>query len=257
MQAVGKEGTIVAAAYTSSFFRFKKNPNIVFSVDTPTTSGALSAALISAPGALRSLHPTNSCVAIGKNAQEILKDHDQNALSYCVLGKIIEKGGKHLMLGTLDLKNAPLGLHYAQEVMGITKTEPTVGLFQTYYLDNLGKRKLFTRWDVGGCSRGGYKMLGHLIVKEVINIGLVGNAPTALIDAKKSTDIAMGAIAKDSRAFICDDLKCLSCRGRWSVSGFKTPVFYLKKYVLHRFFSFAKVKIQLFGDSKSSQTKER
>lgn len=236
VQAVGKEGTIVAAAYTPTFFRFKKNSQIVFTTDSPSDVGALTTSILADPRALRSLHPSSSCVAIGHNAQEILHGHDQNSLSYSLLRKLIEYKGKHLMLGTLDRENAPLGLHYAQELMGITKREPTVGLFQTYYIDQSGHKKLFTRWDVGGCSRGGYKMLGHLITENAMTIGLIGNATSALIDAKRSTEIAMAALNNDSRAFICDNPNCLSCRGRWSVSGSGTPAFYVRKYFINKIF---------------------
>jgi aminoglycoside N3'-acetyltransferase len=236
LQAVGKEGTVVAAAYTRTFFRFKKNTEIIFTTDSPSNSGALSTALLADPRALRSLHPTSSCVAIGHNAQEIIHGHDQNSLCYSLLRKLIEYNGKHLMLGTLDRENAPLGLHYAQELMGITKTEPTVGLFQTYYIDQSGQRKLFTRWDVGGCSRGGYKMLGHLMTENAMTISLIGNAASALIDAKSATEIAMAALIIDRRAFICDNLNCLSCRGRWSVNGLATPAFYFRKYFANKIF---------------------
>jgi aminoglycoside 3-N-acetyltransferase len=233
---VGPNGTIVAAAYTPLFFRFRKDPNIVFIRDSPTTAGALPNALLVDPRAVRSKHPSNSCVAIGREADAILKAHDQNSLSYSVLGELAARKGKHLMLGTLDRKNAPLGLHYAQETLGITKREPAVGMFQTYYLDDSGQKKLYTKWDVGGCSRGGYKMFGHLLVNDAMATGVVGNAPSALIDAEKSIAIARSALALDRRAFICDDKWCLSCRGRWSVSGLATPSFYFRKYALRRLF---------------------
>jgi aminoglycoside 3-N-acetyltransferase len=235
-QAVGYEGTVVAAAYTPVFFRLRKDARVLFTLDASTTAGALPTALLSDPRSLRSHHPSNSCVAIGREAEEILRGHDQNSLSYSVLGQIVQRGGKHLMLGTMDRKNAPLGLHYAQELLGITKTEPTVGMFQTYYLDASGQPQLFTKWDVGGCSRGGYKMLGHLLLEGAMTLGRVGNAQTALIDAQKSTSIAQIALAADRRAFICDDPWCTSCRGRWSVSGLTTPAFYFKKFALRRLF---------------------
>jgi aminoglycoside 3-N-acetyltransferase len=235
-QAVGEQGTIVAAAYTPVFFRFKKDPRVLFSPDAPTTAGALPTALLSDPRSVRSRHPSNSCVAIGKEAMDILQAHDENSMCYSVLGQIVRRGGKHLMLGTIDRKNAPLGLHYAQELLGITKTEPTVGMFQSYYLDATDQRRLFTKWDVGGCSRGGYKMLGHLLLENAMTLGRVGNAPTALIDAEKSTSIAKIALSADRRAFICDDPWCLSCKGRWSVSGLSTPAFYFKKFALRRLF---------------------
>ena len=233
-QSVGAEGTIIVASYTPVFFRLKKDSRVVFGPQTASTSGALSNALLSDPRSKRSQHPTNSCVAIGRDAQEILCGHDQNSMSYSVLGEIAERGGKHLMLGTVDRMNAPLGFHYAQEILGITKTEPTVGMFQTYYHDASGQLQLFTKWDVGGCSRGGYKMLGALVLENAITLGQIGNAKTALIDVKKSTTIAQSALTSDRRAFICDDPWCTSCRGRWAVSGLATPYFFFKKFVLRR-----------------------
>lgn len=230
-RSVGPEGTIVAAAYTPLFFRFRKNPNIIFTTASPTTAGALSSALLNDSRAFRSKHPSNSCVAIGREAEEILHAHDQNSLSYSVLGEIVKRKGKHLMLGTLDRKNAPLGLHYAQESLGITKKEPTVGMFQTYYRDASGQQQIFTKWDAGGCSRGGYKMFGHLLVKNAMTLGVVGYSPSALIDAEKSVDIAKTALTSDRRAFICDDPSCISCRGRFSVAGLVAPVFYFTKFV--------------------------
>lgn len=235
-QAVGAQGTVIAAAYTPVFFRLRKDARVVFTHKTQTTAGALSTAMLRDPRSLRSLHPTNSCVAIGREAEDILRGHDHNSLCYSVLGQIVQRGGKHLMLGTVDRMNAPLGLHYAQELLGITKTEPSVGMFQTYYIDSLGQSQLFTKWDVGGCSRGGYKMLGHLLVENKMTLGRVGNAQTALIDAQKSTSIAQIALTADRRAFICDDPWCTSCRGRWSVSGLTTPAFYFKKFALRRLF---------------------
>lgn len=230
LQAVGPGGTIIAAAYTPVFFRFKRDHQIVFTSDSSTTAGALPNALLADPRSVRSAHPTNSCVAIGREAQEIMGMHNERSLSYSVLGEIVRRRGKHLMLGTLDRKNAPLGLHYGQELMGITKREPTVDLFQTYYIDALGQKQLFTRRDVGGCSSGGYKLLAHLLVEDAASFGLVGDAPSALIDAEKCTQIAVKAMTSDRRALICDDRWCISCRGRWSVSGVMTPLVYLRKF---------------------------
>ncbi len=237
-QAVGEQGTIIVAAYTPVFFRFKKDARVVFTPQAATTAGALSNALLRDVRSVRSRHPTNSCVGIGRDAEEILRRHDQNSLSYSVLGAVVERGGKHLMLGTVDRMNAPLGLHYAQELLGITKTEPTVGMFQSYHIDESGKQKLFTKWDVGGCSRGGYKLFGPLLVDDAISLGRVGQSQAALIDAKKSTSIAHSALAADRSAFVCDNPTCLSCRGRWTVSGMKTPTIYFLVLIRRLFRNF-------------------
>ena len=239
-QAVGEQGTIIVAAYTPVFFRFKKDARVVFTPHSATTAGALSNALLRDERSVRSCHPTNSCVGIGRDAKEILKGHDQNSLCYSVLGEVVKRGGKHLMLGTVDRMNAPLGLHYAQELLGITKTEPTVGMFQSYYLDESGQQKLFTKWNVGGCSRGGFKLFGHLLVDDAISLGRVGQSQAALIDAKKSTTIAHNALAADRSAFVCENLTCVSCRGRWTVSGIKTPILYFQVLIRRLYRNFNK-----------------
>ena len=101
-------------------------------------------------------------------------------------------------------------------------------MFQSYYIDESGQQKLFTKWNVGGCSRGGFKLFGHLLVNNAISLGRVGQSQAALIDAKKSTTIARNALAADRSAFVCDNPACLSCRGRWTVSGMKTPGIYFQ-----------------------------
>lgn len=234
MLAVGERGTIITVAYTKTFFRFNKNPNVVFTLSTPSESGSLPNAMLNHPKALRSKHPTNSYVAIGLKGQEILADHDHTSLSYSVIGKIIKNQGKHLMLGTIDKKNAPAGLHYAQELTGITKTEPSVGLRQTYYIDQSGQRDIFTRWDAGGCSGGGYKMYEYLVGENAVKFGLIGNSISALINVEKSLEIAISMIKKDRKAFICDDKNCRSCRGRFLDDGIKVVGFYFNKYFISK-----------------------
>ena len=45
-------------------------------------------------------------------------------MSYTPFKRIIELGGKNLMLGTINDDNAPMVMHYCQEQLGITKKRP-------------------------------------------------------------------------------------------------------------------------------------
>ena len=85
LEAVGPEGTIVSTTFTKKFLRFKKNKNIIFHKNSPTTSGAFAKAILSDPRSLRSNHPTNSYCAIGKDASFITEDHDENSLSFSLI----------------------------------------------------------------------------------------------------------------------------------------------------------------------------
>jgi aminoglycoside 3-N-acetyltransferase len=79
---VGDEGTIVIPSYTDFFYRFKKKSEIIFNQNVKSTSGNLSNHFLKHPKILRSNHPTNSLLAIGKNAEYILQNH--NLSSYNV-----------------------------------------------------------------------------------------------------------------------------------------------------------------------------
>ena len=230
-QAVGPSGTVIVVGYTPTFFRFKKNPTVIFDFQTPPTSGPLSKAFCQDPQVIRSKHPTCSYLGFGPQARTILAGHDEKSSSYSVIGKIIDLGGTNLMLGTVDKNNAPMAFHYAQEVLGHTKQHPLCGLFQTYYKSGENKIKTFTRWDCGGCSSGAYHLYGALTVDGAVTYGIVGNALSALIDGTKSFRIIKSAIARNRRLTMCDDLTCISCRGQWRNTGLNASSVYAKKII--------------------------
>ena len=111
---VGPTGTVNVAGYTDSVFRFKQNKDVTFHRMAVPNSGALSMAFLLDEGTIRSDHPTHSYFGFGPNAARILRDHNRHSLCYSVIGEIVKLGGKNLMLGTIDKKNAPMAYHYAQ-----------------------------------------------------------------------------------------------------------------------------------------------
>ena len=179
---VGKNGTIVIPAFTNSFFRYGKKKDIIFNLDSAPNGGALVRAFHKFGNPERSHHPTNSCFAIGPEAKFILNGHDANSSCYTPYGKVIRLNGKNLMLGTLDTCNAPMSFHYAQEVLGHTKKHPLSGLLQAYYIDKDGQKKLYTRYDIGGCTSGAFKSLSHHLIDKAMVIGKVGLSLSAVID---------------------------------------------------------------------------
>jgi aminoglycoside 3-N-acetyltransferase len=228
-QSVGSRGTVIVAGYTKSFIRFKKDPTIVFDRKSEPTSGALARAFLQDPAVRRSSHPVCSYFGFGPQAEAILSDHDASSLSYTVIGRIIEFGGKNLMLGTVDRKNAPMTFHYSQETLGHTMQNPYCGWMQSYYKTDDGQVKLFTRWDCGGCSCGAYHLYGALTVGKAVVYGTVGNAFSAVINGPVSYQIIRGLIEKNRRITLCDDLECISCYGNWRNFGFRAGAVLIKK----------------------------
>lgn len=226
---VGDEGTLVIPAYTATFRRFKSNSSVFFTPDAPTTSGALSAAFARNPNCIRSQHPTNSCFAIGKNAKKILEGHNEASLSYYPYGKVIELGGKNLMIGAFaEKKLAPMAMHYAQETLGITKKNWSVGFYQTYYTNSENITKIYTRKDVGGCTCGGFQSYGHHIVNQAIRFGNVGKSLSAYIDTGKSYKIFLDLLNANRNILKCENMNCPCCYGS---PIYRHPLFWFQKFV--------------------------
>ena len=77
-QIVGKEGTLLFPCwqFNTRAEEYIKENEIVFShKDSPSAMGKLSDVLRFNPEAHRSFHPTNSVIAIGKNAKELTEGH--------------------------------------------------------------------------------------------------------------------------------------------------------------------------------------
>jgi aminoglycoside N3'-acetyltransferase len=227
LEVVGSEGTLVIPAYTDTFWRFKKQKNIVFSSNSRSISGALSLAFQNYPEVQRSRHPTNSCFAIGPDAKHILGEHDTNSSTYFPYHRVIELGGKNLMIGTFaDDRLAPMTMHAAQEVLGETERNWASGLLQSFYIGPCGEVELFTKRGVGGCTSGGYKALGHHFNKASITVGRVGRSTSALIDCKKSLDIFIDILKTEPELIRCNNSNCPDCYGSPIINH---PFFWFKQ----------------------------
>jgi len=238
LETVGEDGTLVIPAYTKSFFRFGKDRSYIFTKDSIPESGALSAAFYSHPKVKRSTHPTNSCFAIGKNADYILEGHDENSSSYLPYLKVIDLKGKNLMIGAFaDNRLAPMAMHCAQEFLGVNRKKWSVGLMQSNYLDQDGVIKRFTRWDTGGCTGAGYKALGHHVIQDAVRFGIVGKSIAACINCEKSMKIFTEILQKNPNFLRCDNKYCPDCFG--------SPIY------LHPFFWISKIKNKIIKKSKS------
>lgn len=231
LEVVGNEGTLIIPSNTNTFSRFNKNKDIVFTSDTPPNCGSLSMAFFRYAECLRSAHPTNSCLGIGPKARYILDGHDELSLSYSIYGRIIELGGKNLMLGTVeDRKNSPMPFHYCQELLGHTRKHPLVNLQQTYFIDSLKNRKLYTRKDVGGCTAGAINTFGEHIAKKAIKFGTVGKSLSAIVDTARSKELLMDIFKERPYLIKCSNKKCLSCYGRYIYNGSGVFKFYFMNF---------------------------
>jgi aminoglycoside 3-N-acetyltransferase len=105
LDVVGEEGTLVFPCwhYNQPAVEYLKNKDSLFDInESPSLLGILTELARRYPGAHRSLHPTSSCVSIGKYAEEITKDHHLSVLpcdEHSPLYKIIKLNGIIIGLG--------------------------------------------------------------------------------------------------------------------------------------------------------------
>ena len=103
--AVGTEGTLLFPTLTGSRTDHPDHPPSFDRQRTPGWTGALSQCALDGPGAIRSLHPTHSCVALGPQAHALTNDHVDSVTPVDARSpyqQVAHQGGKILIVG-LDL----------------------------------------------------------------------------------------------------------------------------------------------------------
>lgn len=141
LEVVGEEGTIATLGFTKAFPFYKIDKEYIFDRNTPSTSGALAKLFMNHTKCVRSEHPTNSFLAIGKNASIIVEEHDESSLSYAPMKKIIELNAKMVIFGIIADSPGFTTVHYAQEELGLTKKSLFKGVLKVYYYK--GREKKF------------------------------------------------------------------------------------------------------------------
>ena len=90
MEAIGPSGTLVALAFTPDFYFWQKKRAAQFPFirgQSPIPGHSLKSFWITLYR--RSRHPTNSFVALGPNADEIARGHDENETAFYPLKKLM------------------------------------------------------------------------------------------------------------------------------------------------------------------------
>jgi len=229
LETVGESGTIVGPCFTRHFFMHEIDKKYVFDIHKPPTSGSLSRIMLEHPKSERSLHPTNSFVAIGAKAKQILAGHDKNSLSYDPVGKAVDLNAKMLLIGCVASSPGFFTVHYAQQALGLTHKRFLKPKRGVYYKDNNGEVKLFIKKDFGGCAKGCYKFYSYYVMDGGLTTGRMGNANCIAMDGKRAFDVAYNILKENPRFALCDDPLCGSCRASWSFNKRDYIPYYLRK----------------------------
>lgn len=231
--SVGDNGTLVTLGFTKIFPFWKVDRGYLFDENTPSTTGALSKLFLSDSQSRRSSHPCCSFISVGDKSEFIVEGHTANSLSYTPIEKLISLNAKMLLIGCADSSPGFTTVHYAQELLGITKKNYFSGLFRVFYkCPDTGETKLFIRKDIGGCSKGFENMYKDYIKRNALFSGMVGDAYCLLIDTKTAFEIDLEKLKENKKYVLCSSPVCVSCRASWVFNMIDIPV-----YIFHKIYN--------------------
>lgn len=202
LHVLGETGTLIVPTFSYASVTID-NPVFDY-VNTPSCVGAIPEYVRHMPEAIRSVHPTHSCAAIGMRAKEFTCDHyldstpvGKNSPIY----KLRLAKGKILMLGcTLSSNTIMHGVEEAFPVFYVLPKEPkpyTIVLpDKTYeipfYRHHILKNGFNQRYD----------RLENVLPPEYMPKGKIHGAESILLDAEKVWEYGLATMAKDETYFV-------------------------------------------------------
>ena len=236
LEVLGSEGTLIGLSFNDYFF-FPFISRETFTRESKTNTGGFSNMMLAHPKSYRSMHPTNSYVAIGKNAKYVLQDHNENSKCYTPISKLLKLNGKMLIVGCIDSCPGFTTIHYAQEVLGLTEKSFLKNLKGIQYKDGNTIKK-FLRKDYGGCSKGFNKFYSLYMNEGLLEQLKVGGAPSLIIDANEAYKCELEVLKTRPLYLLCDDPLCLSCRATWKNNKKDIIPFFINLF-LKKFFKYS------------------
>ncbi len=200
LDAVGEDGLVVVPTFACAppFDRRK----------SATPLGAVADTLWRRPNAVRSLHPTHSVAAIGRGADELIRDHEKAPTAYgegTPYHSLAVNGGKILLLGVDQDRNTTL--HTAEALSGAVYL---TGIQGTYVADN-GRKITIPIAAMAGPHRDFIGLDRLFRERGIMRIGRIGGAVCRLIDSGAMLEAALEALNRDPAAVLCDNPACADC----------------------------------------------
>jgi len=234
---VGEDGTLVFPAFSDSlsdpgqWHHPPVAPHLVekvrnglpqFDVNlSPIDTGAIPSMAARFPGALRSIHPNCSVVALGKHAQRIVSAQSlENSLFHDgPFGQVYALNGWVLSIGTeLDSNSS---IHLAERWACGGKGLPYLGeVWETRVPVETPRGREWVLLDrEGSCSAGFRRIEPILRSHGVISYGRVGRSYCQFMSHRRLIDEAIAILDADPLALLCSNPECPQCAPAWAKYG--------------------------------------
>ncbi len=159
--------------------------------------GAIPAAIVRMKDRVRGNHPSDSFVAVGPLAEELIRRQTAFAV-YAPFAALVERGGSVVLIG-VDLTRMTL-LHLAEKRAGRT-------LFRRWARDAFGGT---IECRLGSCSEGFERLRPFL--KPIERTRTVGQSPWRIYPAAQVLELGSAAIRNNPDITHCSNPDCIRCR---------------------------------------------
>lgn len=185
MELIGPQGILMMPSFNHGVIFTNQQQGACFSpLETETINGSIPATFWKMKNVYRSLNPTHSFAAWGKNAREFVKNHHK----VLTMGKgspleLLEKsGGKIVMIGTVNSNT----FHH---VIEMTNNVPCLGKRTEQYPVKLPSGEIVKirtwSWRDGVCEiTDNLAYMKYMLARNLIKKGKLGNADVFVIDMK-------------------------------------------------------------------------
>lgn len=206
LEAIGSDGLVVMPTFACEP-PFDRKSSV-------TPLGVVADRFWRRPDAVRSMHPTHSVAAIGKGADDLIRDHENartaygEGTPYCRLAR---SGGKILLLGVDQDRNTTL--HAAEAITDAAYLETV----EASYIDDNGELTTTNVPAMAGPHRDFIGLDKLFKAAGIMKMGHIGSAVCRLIEAGPMLDIAIDSLRSDPAAVLCSNPACTDCvmqRGR-------------------------------------------
>jgi aminoglycoside 3-N-acetyltransferase len=204
LEAVGEAGTVMVPTHTWSTVNAR---NTVFDVRrSPSVVGRVTEVFRHRPEAIRSLHPTHSCAAIGRDAEAMVRDHETQ-ITPCgrksPYQRLMDRGGKILFLGCTLLVNT--SYHAVEEMANVPYLFRDFQMLYTIDYEDR-KRPVPSRRHYGGPRD--YPGTEPILAEAgALVAGRIGHADVRVVDAAQMEAVIMPLLAENPFMLLRADMR--------------------------------------------------
>ena len=203
LDMVGAEGTVMMPAFSSG------DPEPFDPETSRSRVGKITEVFRMRKEAARSLHPTHSCAAIGRDARALTKDHEKTSPfgKNSPLDRLVDRDGLVLFLG------APLTTNSTVHVGEIRAGVPYGWERNVKVRDKNGAARAVHLTQMPGHSGAFGRIEEPLKARGAIRETRIGPSLVRLMRARDIVTVAVEMLKKDQAALLCDDPNCSRCMG--------------------------------------------